>query len=76
MEGRNRFAIGEELELIGPGMRQATFALAAARNVEGEPLQVIQPNALARLKLPAGTRAGDLLRKVRTEVSPTASTGG
>jgi len=76
VEGRNRFAVGEEVELIGPGMRQASFVLAAARTVEGEPLQFIQPNALARLQLPAGTRAGDLLRKVRPEVSPTASTGG
>jgi putative protease len=76
VEGRNRFAIGEELELIGPGMRQATFVLEAAWNAEREPVPVIQPNALARLGLPAGTRAGDLLRKVRPPGSPTASTGG
>ena len=44
--------------------------------MEQEPVPVIQPNALARLGLPAGTRAGDLLRKVRPPGSPTASTGG
>ncbi len=63
--GRNRFAVGEELELIGPGMRQASFRLAAAHDLEGGTLSVVQPNARVRLKLPAGARAGDLLRKVR-----------
>ena len=46
-------------------MRQATFRLAGARSEEGEPLAVIQPNARVRLDLPAGVRAGDLLRKRR-----------
>jgi putative protease len=65
VEGRNRFAVGEELELIGPAMRQACFRLAAARNEEGEALSVIQPNARVRLDLPPGAKAGDLLRKER-----------
>ncbi|TLM65434.1 MAG: peptidase U32 [Deltaproteobacteria bacterium] len=65
VEGRNRFAVGDELEVIGPAMRQGVFHLAAASNGEGAPLTVIQPNARVRLKLPAGTRAGDLLRKPR-----------
>ncbi|MHB8708953.1 MAG: peptidase U32 family protein [Desulfuromonadales bacterium] len=65
VEGRNRFAVGEELELIGPAMRQARFRLEGAWNTEGEPLAVIQPNARVRLKLPSGTQAGDLLRKRR-----------
>lgn len=68
VEGRNRFAVGDELELIGPGMRQACFRLQAARNEEGGSLAVVQPNARVRLGLPAGTRAGDLLRKKRPEV--------
>ncbi len=65
VEGRNRFAVGEELELIGPGMRQATFRLEAAYDLEGGELKVVQPNALVRLKLPAGAKPGDLLRRVR-----------
>ena len=65
VEGRNRFAVGEELELIGPGMRLASFRLEGARNEEGEPIAVIQPNARVRLDLPVGTKAGDLLRKRR-----------
>lgn len=65
VEGRNRFAVGDEVELIGPAMRQAVFCLTRARSEEGEPLTVIQPNARVRLDLPAGTRVGDLLRRRR-----------
>jgi len=65
VEGRNRFAVGDEVELIGPAMRQATFRLAGARSEAGEPLTVIQPNARVRLDLPTGSRAGDLLRRQR-----------
>jgi putative protease len=65
VEGRNRFAVGDEVELIGPAMRQTTFWLAGARSEAGEPLTVIQPNARVRLDLPTGSRAGDLLRKKR-----------
>ena len=65
VEGRNRFAVGEELELIGPGMRQATFTLTTARDLEGGVLKVVQPNARVRLELPAGAKSGDLLRKLR-----------
>jgi putative protease len=70
VEGRNRFAVGEVLELIGPGMRQATFLLEAARTPEGDLLTVVQPNAMARLRLPTEVRAGDLLRKARQETLP------
>ncbi len=63
VEGRNRFAVGEEIELLGPGLRQNSFVLAGARNLDGGPVAVIQPNARVRLDLPAGSRAGDLLRK-------------
>ena len=62
VEGRNRFAVGDEVELIGPTMRQVTFRLSGARSEAGETLAVIQPNARVRLDLPPGTRAGDLLR--------------
>jgi len=65
VEGRNRFAVGDEVELIGPAMRQAAFRLAGARSEAGEPLTVIQPNARVRLDLPTGSRAGDLLRRQR-----------
>ena len=62
---RNRFFPGESLELIGPGMRQAPFLAAELQDASGLPLPVAQPNALVRLSLPAGARAGDLLRRVK-----------
>jgi putative protease len=65
VEGRNRFAVGDQLELIGPAMHQAEFRLERVVNEDGEALPVVQPNARVRLELPAGTRAGDLLRMAR-----------
>ena len=65
VEGRNRFAVGDEVELIGPAMRQANFRLGGARSEAGETLTIIQPNARVRLDLPLEARAGDLLRKKR-----------
>jgi len=61
--GRNRFFPGESLELIGPAMRQAAFAVAEVQGEDGLPLSVVQPNARAVLELPAGAQAGDLLRR-------------
>ncbi len=63
VEGKNRFFPGERLELIGPGMRQAIFTVSGAESDGGQPLEVIQPNARARLRLPDGCRPGDMLRR-------------
>lgn len=65
VQGRNRFAAREELELIGPGMRRAAFRAEALSAADGRPLTVVQPNAEAWLALPAGSRPGDLLRRWR-----------
>lgn len=65
VEGRNRFATGDELEILGPGMRQLHFPFAGAVSEEGEAVTVVQPNARVRMALPPGTRCGDLLRKPR-----------
>ncbi len=60
---RGRFVPGEDLELIGPAMRQALFTVGDLTGAEGEPLEVAQPNARVLLTLPPGTRPGDLLRR-------------
>ena len=65
--GRNRFFPGETLELIGPDMRQASFEVRDPMTEGGAPLSVVQPNAQVLLPLPAGARAGDLLRRNRVE---------
>jgi putative protease len=63
VEGRNRFFPGEELELIGPGMRQASFCVGSLVSEKELPLTVAQPNARIVMQLPAGSQAGDLLRR-------------
>ena len=63
VEGRNRFFAGEELELIGPEMRQATFSPAGLQTAEGRPVEVVQPNARVSMRLPQGSRPGDILRR-------------
>ncbi|MDW7758568.1 MAG: U32 family peptidase C-terminal domain-containing protein, partial [Desulfuromonadales bacterium] len=63
VECRNRFFPGEELELIGPAMRQAHFVAEKLAAEGGGELEVAQPNALVLLPGPAGARKGDLLRR-------------
>lgn len=63
VEGRNRFFPGEELELIGPGMRQVRFTVGCLAAEDGTPRSVAQPNARLLLEVPAGAQAGDLLRR-------------
>ena len=63
VEGRNRFFPDEELELIGPEMRQAFFPAGPLASEKGQPMAVAQPNARIVMALPAGARPGDLLRR-------------
>ncbi|MCK4508388.1 MAG: U32 family peptidase C-terminal domain-containing protein [Desulfuromonadales bacterium] len=64
--GRNRFKGGERLEIIGPGMRQGEFVFGEAVNAKGEVIATVQPNAVVRMALPAGTQPGDMLRRWRS----------
>ncbi|APG27841.1 peptidase U32 [Syntrophotalea acetylenivorans] len=63
VEGRNRFFPGEELELIGPGMRQGSFCVGSLASEKEQPLTVAQPNSQIVMHLPTGTQPGDLLRR-------------
>ena len=63
IEGRNRFFAGETLELIGPGMRQASFVAGALTTPAGAPLAAGQPNLEVAMELPAAARPGDFLRR-------------
>ncbi|MCK4535573.1 MAG: U32 family peptidase [Desulfuromonadales bacterium] len=63
VQGRNRFESSEQLELIGPGMRQAYFKVPTARTQDDSILTVVQPNSLVYLDLPQGSRKGDILRR-------------
>jgi putative protease len=64
VEGRNRFLLGEELELVGPGMRRSLIRVTSLRDLKGQALSVAQPNSRVRLEpLPDWVEAGDLLRR-------------
>ena len=65
VEGRNRFQAGDRIELIGPAMQQSELVFTEARSQSGEVLTTVQPNAVVRMALPAGTRPGDFLRRWR-----------
>jgi len=67
VEGRNRFLLGDEIELIGPKMRQETFRVDEIQSLTGESLPAGQPNSQLRLQLPDWADAGDLLRLKRAE---------
>lgn len=68
VEGRNRFLLGDELELIGPQMRQEKFIAADIRTLSGEELAAGNPNYQLRMPLPAWAEDGDLIRRQRPEI--------
>ncbi|MCD6582237.1 MAG: U32 family peptidase [Desulfuromusa sp.] len=65
VEGRNRFLLGDEVELIGPKMRQQKIRVDEIRNFAGDLLPAGQPNSQLRLQLPDWAEEGDLLRLER-----------
>ncbi len=65
--GRNRFFAGDELELIGPAMRQESFVVTEIRTCEGELVPAAHANSRLRLRLPAWAQKGDLLRRNRRQ---------
>ena len=67
VEGRNRFLVADELELIGPGMRQEKFVVDQIENRKGQRLEAGQPNSELHIKLPEWAAAGDLIRRKRPE---------
>jgi U32 family peptidase len=67
VEGRGRFFPGEELELIGPAMRQTRFTVGELLSTEGLPLSAGQPNARISMHLPERAQPGDLLRRCSRE---------
>ena len=62
---RNRFFPGEQIEIIGPGMRTTEVTVSSLADAEGTPLEVAQPNQRVRIRIPEAVRCGDLLRRNR-----------
>ena len=68
VEGRNRFLLGDELELIGPRMRQEKFVAAHITTLKGEGLAAGNPNYQLLMDLPEWAEEGDLIRRKRPEL--------
>ncbi len=63
---RNKFARGDELELIGPGMAPVTFQVPAMEDMDGLPLNEPKtPQMKFRMKLPLAAAPLSLLRAQR-----------
>jgi U32 family peptidase len=60
---RNRLAVGETLELIGPQMKSEKFPLATLADSDGTLLSAANPNQRVRMVLPPGAAPLDLLRR-------------
>ncbi|MCK4622130.1 MAG: U32 family peptidase [Desulfuromonadales bacterium] len=69
VEGRNRFLLGDEIELIGPQMRQQKFRADEILSLTRQPLPAGQPNSQLRLQLPVWAEEGDLIRRKRPEIT-------
>ncbi len=67
VEGRNKFLPGDELELIGPDMRQQKFRVNEIRTRSGDMVPAGQPNSQLRVQLPDWAEEGDLIRRERPE---------
>jgi len=64
VEAKNRFSIGEELELLHPGKPGIPFTVTAIENEQGEPLSGINlPRAHVTVSGTPLAEKGDLLRK-------------
>jgi len=68
VEGRNRFLSGDDIELIGPQMRQQKFRADVIKTRGGEVIAAGQPNSKLTLELPDWAQEGDLIRRKRSEV--------
>ncbi len=60
---RNRLAVGETLELVGPQMKAAAFSLDALQGADGAPLTFANPNQRVRMTLPLPAEPLDLIRR-------------
>ncbi|MEG0441713.1 MAG: U32 family peptidase C-terminal domain-containing protein [Oscillospiraceae bacterium] len=66
---RNKFSLGDTLEILAPGLLPVTFTVATLQSAEGEPLDVARNlNLQFGITLPLQVPPGSLLRRA---VDPT-----
>lgn len=67
VEARNRLAVGDEVEFIGPAMSSHRIILSSmTAESGGSPLEVVHPNQLFLLRVPFSVRPLDLIRREKT----------
>lgn len=72
---RNKFAVGEELELVGPGVRPAVFSVPPMKDADGQTIQEARkPEMKIFLRLPHQVPPLSLLRR-RVELTPAEGPG-
>ena len=60
---RNKFAVGEEVELVGPDTKPFSFAAGPMKTMEGAELQEARtPQMLFQMKLPRPVPAYSIIR--------------
>ena len=60
---RNKFAVGDTLEAVGPDMKPFTFEVSAIEDAEGQPVtEPKTPQMLLRVRLPRQVPAWSILR--------------
>ena len=67
---RNKFAVGDTLELVGPGVRPQALTVEALWDAGGEPLKEVRhPQMAFRMKLPQQVPPLSMLRR-KADLSP------
>lgn len=67
---RNRFAVGDTLELIAPGMEPVQFTVGEMTDADGVPLrEAVHPQMLVQLRLPFAVPKHAILRK-KVDLTP------
>ena len=66
IEVKNRFEVGDELEVFGPHLENTLFTNAVMFDAEWKSLDVAnRPAQLLYIRMPVGVQKGDMIRKVR-----------
>jgi putative protease len=64
VEQRNKFSVGETLELFGPAPGYTEFTVESIADEQGNPMDTApHPKQLLRVPLPPNAKAGDMLRR-------------
>ena len=66
IETRNKFNVGEEVEVLSPGAKVKSFVVEYASHEQGGPIEVInQPMKKVIISVPFSVKEGDILRRKR-----------